>query len=63
VWRALLKFIYYIFPNLEHFNIRAQVVYGISIPEGYIMNALFYGFLYTILLLSLSILFFSRKDL
>ena len=63
VWIALLKFIYYIFPNLEHFNIRAQVVYGISIPEGYIMNALFYGLLYTILLLSLSILFFSRKDL
>ena len=60
VWRALLKFIYYIFPNLEHFNIRAQVVYGISIPEGYIMNAL-YGLLYTILLLSLSILFFPGK--
>ncbi|NLG19052.1 MAG: ABC transporter permease subunit [Fibrobacter sp.] len=63
IWRTILKLLYFAFPNLDHFNIRARVVYELSIPEGYIAGALLYGLLYTTLLLSLSILFFSRKDL
>lgn len=61
--RTLLNILYYVFPNLEHFNIRTLVVYDMSIPHGFVAGAVCYGLLYTLLLLVLSIIVFSRKDL
>lgn len=63
LWSGALKVIYYILPNLEHFNIRTQVVYDLSIPQGYIFNAVCYGVLYIASFLIFSIVFFSEKDL
>ncbi len=63
LWSGALKVIYYVLPNLEHFNIRTQVVYDLSIPQGYIFNAVCYGILYIALLLVLSVVSFSEKDL
>jgi ABC-type transport system involved in multi-copper enzyme maturation permease subunit len=63
LWSGALKLIYYMLPNLEHFNIRTQVVYDLGIPEGYIFTAVCYGVLYISLFLILSIMFFSEKDL
>lgn len=58
----LLKAIYYVLPNLEHFNIRAPVIYGNGIEPGFVVLAVIYGLLYTTLFLLLATLVFSRKD-
>jgi hypothetical protein len=63
LWNAVLKVIYLILPNLEHFNIRSRIIYDLVIPQGYITGVVCYGFLYTTLLLLLSIIIFSKKDL
>lgn len=63
VWQVLLKSLYYLMPNLEHFNIRTRVVYNLAIPDRFVAEAVLYGILYTAMLLLLSITIFSRKDL
>ncbi len=63
LYPALLRAIYYILPNLEHFNVRNNIIYGIALPPSYYGLALIYGALYTILFLTLACLFFSQKDL
>jgi ABC-type transport system involved in multi-copper enzyme maturation permease subunit len=63
LYPLLLKTIYYLLPNLEHFNVRDNVVYGMVLPSSYYGFAFLYGFLYTALFLFLSCLAFSEKDL
>ncbi len=63
IWQTVLQIIYYILPNLDHFNIRTQVVYGQPVAEGFFALALLYGTLYTAILLVLSVWVFSSKDL
>ena len=63
VWRGMLRAFYYILPNLEHFNIRTRVIYGLDIPDRFVAEAVAYGLLYTLLLLLLAHFVFSRKDL
>lgn len=58
-----LRVVYYVLPNLEHFNVRTAVVYGMPLSAGYVLFALLYGILYTALLLLLSCCLFSRRDL
>lgn len=58
-----LKVLYFFLPNLEHFNIRTPVVYGLIIPQGYTLMSTLYGLLYITIFLTLSSLIFSRKDL
>ncbi len=60
---AVLKVLYYILPNLEHFNVRNHVVYNIALPAGYLPLAIGYGFLYVFLFLVLSCVIFGKKDL
>jgi ABC-type transport system involved in multi-copper enzyme maturation permease subunit len=63
LYPALLRAIYYVLPNLEHFNVRDNVVYGIALPPSYFGWAVGYGVLYTVLFLILSCALFSKKDL
>jgi Cu-processing system permease protein len=59
---AILKVLYYLLPNLEHFNIRDNVVYNLGIPHGYVALAASYGALYVVLFLMLTCIIFRRKD-
>ncbi len=61
--KLFLNALYYIMPNLEHFNIRTAVIYNLPLSGEYIIYTLLYGFLYIVLLLLLSCAIFSRKDL
>lgn len=63
IWKSVLKLLYYLIPNLEHFNVRSQIIYNLPIPPGFVQGAVCYGLLYSALLLLLSIALFSRKDL
>jgi ABC-type transport system involved in multi-copper enzyme maturation permease subunit len=59
----LLTAIYYVLPNLEHFNVRDNIVYGIALPPAYYVLAFVYGILYSALFLALSCVLFDTKDL
>ncbi len=61
--RGMLKLLNYVLPNLEHFNIRTQVVFELPIASGLIGYAVLYGVLYTALLLFFSSMLFAKKDL
>jgi ABC-type transport system involved in multi-copper enzyme maturation permease subunit len=61
--RAVLIALNYILPNLEFFNIRTQVVFGLPVADGHVALACVYGALYTALLLIFSSILFARKDL
>jgi hypothetical protein len=63
LYPLLLKTIYFLLPNLEHFNVRDNVVYGIALPSSYFMYAVLYGVCYTTFFLILSCVLFSKKDL
>ncbi|MDR2694379.1 MAG: ABC transporter permease subunit [Chitinispirillales bacterium] len=61
--KAILVALHYILPNLEYFNIRTAVVFGLNMAPGHVSFAAMYGLLYTGLLLLISSVLFDRKDL
>jgi ABC-2 type transport system permease protein len=58
----LVTVLFYILPNLETFNVRAQVVHNLPIPKGFFLEATLYWMLYLFTLLLLSIKIFQKKD-
>jgi hypothetical protein len=60
---VLLKALYYLLPNLEHFNVRDHVVYNQALPPGFTEMAVIYGCLYVALFLIFSSILFKKKDL
>jgi len=61
--KYLATFFYYILPNLSYFNIRSEAVHNIPITFNHIFFSSAYGLAYIIVLLSMAILIFERKDL
>jgi ABC-type transport system involved in multi-copper enzyme maturation permease subunit len=60
--RALLQIVYALLPDLENFNFKTEVVYGLTIqPKFYIYSAL-YGLVYTLFILTLAVLIFKKRD-
>ncbi len=55
--------LYYILPNLSYFNVRAAIANNLSLDLNATIFAVAYGLAYTIILLSLAIVIFERKDL
>lgn len=60
---TVIGLIYYVLPNLETFNIRAQVVHDLPVAPLYYLNALVYAAAYTTAMLTLAVLIFRRRDL
>ena len=58
----LTKICYYILPNLESFNIRAEMVRGIPVTAQYIIYTILYGIFYSALIFILSTLIFRRRE-
>lgn len=54
--------IYYVLPNLEHFNIKSKVIYGEFPERSYFLFSSAYGLIYVILLLYISIIIFEKKE-
>ena len=59
---VIFKSLYYVFPNLDNFNIRAQAVHGLYIDPKYFLYSVLYGFLYIALLLFVSSIIFTKRD-
>jgi len=49
--------------SLDHFVINAKIVHGVPVRWEWLANSLYYAFCYVVLLLTVSILVFRRKDL
>ncbi|MEN8222155.1 MAG: ABC transporter permease subunit [Acidobacteriota bacterium] len=56
-------FLYYLFPNLEKFNIRESVVLNDPLSLKIVLSTLGYGFFYVTAVLLLSIHIFNRREL
>jgi len=59
---AALTVLFYALPNLEMFNIRAQMVHNTPLPSFFIGEATLYWALYLSTVLLLSIQIFQKKD-
>jgi Cu-processing system permease protein len=58
----LARGLYYILPNLAPFDVKLQVVHARPVSAEYVALTTGYGALYVAALLTLSTLFFSRRD-
>jgi len=59
---SVLKMAYYLVPNLNNFNIRAEAANGVAVSAVYLLWAMVYGAAYTFVLLVLASLVFEGKD-
>lgn len=59
---GLCSFFYYVLPNLENFNIRAEMVRELSVSFNFMLYAIVYGILYIAAVLLVSILSMERKQ-
>jgi len=53
---------YWILPNLERLNIKAEVVNGQPLPDGFVPLSVLYGSSYALAVLVLACVIFERKD-
>jgi ABC-type transport system involved in multi-copper enzyme maturation permease subunit len=60
--KTLVQVLYTLLPDLENFNFKTEVVYGLPIPPKLLLYASFYGIFYTMFVLTLAILIFRRRD-
>ena len=63
IGRAAVAAAYYLLPNLERFNFKAEAVHRLAIRPEVVGWSLVYGVLYAALILTLACHHFSRKDL
>ena len=59
-WAARIA--HWLLPDLEIFNVRAQIAHNLPLPDGYLLWSTVHGLGWTAFLLSLSSLWFSRRD-
>lgn len=59
---GLGRALYYMLPNFAAFDVKAQVVHGLPVEGRYIAVTLLYGFAYAAMLITASVIVFSRRD-
>jgi ABC-type transport system involved in multi-copper enzyme maturation permease subunit len=60
--KLALRVLYAVLPDLENFNFKTDLVYGLKVlPKFYIFSAL-YGLAYTLFVLALAVLIFKKRD-
>lgn len=62
VGRQICRLVYWLLPNLDRLNIKAEAVHGIALPEGFLTLSALYGVAYAVVVLALAIAAFQRKD-
>ncbi len=59
---ALAQALYYLLPNLSPFDVKAEVVHGLSVGARHVAYTLLYGALYSGMLLAAAVAIFRRRD-
>jgi len=54
--------VYWMLPNLDRLNIKAEAIHGQAVSARFLLDALVYGAAYTVLVLLLACWAFERKD-
>jgi len=62
VARWICDGLYWVLPNLKRLDLKAQVVHGLGMPEGYVGLAAVYGLGYGAVIVALACWAFSRKE-
>lgn len=62
VIEAVIKGVYYVFPNLSTFDIKLQASHGLPLPEGYILWAIAYWVIYTGIMVSAASIIMNRRE-
>ncbi|HEX9902924.1 MAG TPA: ABC transporter permease [Acidobacteriota bacterium] len=60
--RSILRFIYFLLPDLENFNFKTEVVHHLPIPGTLLVKSAIYGLFYALFILVLTVLVFRRRD-
>jgi ABC-type transport system involved in multi-copper enzyme maturation permease subunit len=60
--RTVCDGLYWVLPNLERLNLKAEVVHGAELPASYLPLASIYGLGYAVVVVALACLAFERKD-
>lgn len=60
---SVMKFMYYILPNLERLNFKAAVVHQLEIPIAVFLTSILYSSVYTAVILLGSVLIFNHRDM
>jgi ABC-type transport system involved in multi-copper enzyme maturation permease subunit len=57
------KLTYYVFPNFTAFDIKFKAIYNLPIEGKYVLSVLAYELLYIVIILSLSVLIFRKREM
>jgi ABC-type transport system involved in multi-copper enzyme maturation permease subunit len=58
----LMSNLYLVLPDLERLNLKNQAVYGLLPDTSTLLTSAAYGVIYTVMLLAIAILIFSRRE-
>jgi len=59
---GIIKFVYYVFPNLSAFDLKIQAAHGIPIPFGYLLWVSAYWLVYMAVMISAGALIIRRRE-
>jgi len=59
---GVIKFVYYVFPNLSAFDLKLQASHGLAIPEGYLLWVTLYGIIYIAVMIAAAALIMERRE-
>lgn len=59
---SVIKFVYYVFPNLSAFDMKIQAVNGLPLPAGYLMWTSIYWLLYIAIMIAAAALVMERRE-
>jgi hypothetical protein len=60
--RGLCDVVAWLAPNLDRLDIKAQAVHGLALPPGYVAAGLLYGLGYSVAVLLVACLIFTRRE-
>lgn len=59
---SVIKFVYYVFPNLSAFDLKIQAAHGLLLPDGYILWTTLYWFFYVAIMASAAAFIMKRRE-
>ncbi len=60
--RDLTRWVSYLIPNLEYFNLKNQVIYGLSVPSTFYVKSFIYFLLLIFIFTALAVLSFEKRE-
>ena len=62
ILKETINFFYYLLPNLDNFNVKGRVAYGLEVSGAYLFLVTLYGIFYITVMLFLSGMIFQKRD-